>query len=131
MTVPADISQLPKVSEAVENSLAQNGCPAKVITRMLVAVDEIMNNIASYAYTDGGGYVDVDFGVEGENAFIKFTDSGKPYNPLEKADPDISLSADDRLPGGLGILMVKRTMDSIDYARENGKNVLTIRKKMR
>ena len=61
---------------------------------------------------------------------IQFLDNGKPYNPLEKEDPDVTLSAEERSIGGLGIFMVKKSMDSLDYEYQDGKNILTIKKSL-
>ena len=90
-------------------------------------------NVANYAYAPNTGDVLIQFGIEESEdskvAVITLIDEGVPYNPLSKADPDITLSAEDRQIGGLGIYMVKKSMDSIEYSHEGGSNKLTIRKK--
>jgi anti-sigma regulatory factor (Ser/Thr protein kinase) len=88
-------------------------------------VEEIFVNIAHYAYTPETGSVTIRMSVQ-ENIVIEFEDSGKPYNPLEKEDPDIKASAEEREVGGLGIFMVKKIMDKVEYRREGNKNILTI-----
>ena len=102
------------------------------IGQIAVAIDELFGNIAKYAYKDGAGKVEVQVEVTGEPpvAAVTFIDSGIPYNPLKKADPDITLSAKERSIGGLGIYIVKKTMDEIWYDYRDGKNVVTIRKKL-
>lgn len=102
------------------------------IGQIAVAIDELFGNIAKYAYKDGAGKVEVQVEVTGEPpvAVVTFIDSGIPYNPLKKADPDITLSAKERSIGGLGIYIVKKTMDEIWYDYRDGKNVVTIRKKL-
>ena len=102
------------------------------IGQIAVAIDELFGNIAKYAYKDGAGKVEVQVEVTGETpvAAVTFIDSGIPYNPLKKADPDITLSAKERSIGGLGIYIVKKTMDEIWYDYRDGKNVVTIRKKL-
>lgn len=102
------------------------------IGQIAVAIDELFGNIAKYAYKDGAGKVEVQVEVTGETpvAAVTFIDSGIPYNPLKKADPDITLSAKERSIGGLGIYIVKKTMDEILYDYRDGKNVVTIRKKL-
>ena len=95
-----------------------------------VAIDELFGNIAKYAYTDGNGLaaVKVDVQDDPRAAVITFVDSGIPYDPLKKTDPDITLSAEERQIGGLGIFMVKKIMDEIAYEYDDGQNVLTIKK---
>ena len=92
-------------------------------------VDEIFSNIARYAY-----HPEVDGAVVriavGDDVVIEFEDSGTPYDPLTKEDPDVSLSAQDREVGGLGLFMVKNLMDSVEYRREENRNILTIKKRL-
>ena len=105
-------------------------CPLSVQTQLNIAVEEIFVNIAHYAYTPGKGDATVRVETDKKNRSISvtFTDRGIPYNPLEKADPDTTLSAEERQIGGLGIFMVKKSMDAMEYRREDGMNILTIRK---
>ena len=96
-----------------------------------MALEEIFINIAHYAYHPGqAGTATIRCCVGGDplQVTIQFLDNGKPFNPLAKEDTDITLSAEERGIGGLGILMVKKSMDAVDYAYENGSNVLTIKK---
>ncbi|MDR0443177.1 MAG: ATP-binding protein [Treponema sp.] len=104
-------------------------CPSKVRNQIGIAVDEIFSNIARYAYhPDVGGAV-VRITVD-NNITIEFEDNGIAYNPLSADDPDVSLSAEEREIGGLGVFMVKKIMDSVEYRREDNKNILTIKKKV-
>ena len=91
-------------------------------------MEELFVNVASYAYPSGSGSVTIDMEITEEPAaaVITFTDSGIPFNPLKKDDPDIALSAEERQIGGLGIYMVKKSMDDIAYAYRDGRNVLRI-----
>ena len=97
-----------------------------------IALDEILANISLYAYTHGTGTMEVNFDYEPEErtAVITFRDRGIPFDPLKRAAPDTTLSAAQRKIGGLGIFLVRKTMDSVEYRREDGYNVLTIRKKI-
>ena len=106
------------------------GCSVKVQTQIDIAVDEIFGNIVHYAYGENGGEVTVRIEMEDnpQAAVITFIDSGVPYDPLSQAEPDITLSADERKIGGLGIFMVKKTMDDLAYEHKNGMNILKIRK---
>ena len=105
----------------------------RVITQINVAVDELFSNIANYAYKPKTGQATVSLAVsdDGKTVTVTFTDSGVPYNPLAKKDPDVTLSADERQIGGLGIYMVKKTMDDVTYEFKDGKNILSIKKKVK
>ena len=95
-----------------------------------MAVEELFVNIASYAYAPDTGTAEIGVDVSGGVAETTFADSGIPYNPLKKKDPDVALSAEEREIGGLGIFMVKKTMDEMRYCYRDGQNLLTIRKKI-
>jgi anti-sigma regulatory factor (Ser/Thr protein kinase) len=97
-----------------------------------VAVEEIFVNIASYAYGEGAGEAVLSFGFDKEERLmtLEVTDEGVPFNPLERDEPDITLSAADREIGGLGIFITRKTMDTVAYRFENGKNILTMTKKI-
>lgn len=132
LTVPAKTERLEAVINFIGAELAANRCPPKAQTQIEIAVEEIYINIASYAYRPKDGEATIRCTVGGEplQVTVQFLDGGKPYNPLEKKDPDITLAADEREIGGLGIFMVKKSMDSIDYAYVDGKNILTIKKNL-
>ena len=130
LTVDAAIENIPVVTAFVEEQLEQVGCPMKAQMQIDIAIDEIFSNIAQYAYTPKTGKATVRVEVT-ENPMavvITFIDNGIPYDPLAKADPNVSLPADERQIGGLGIFMVKKSMDEINYEYKNGQNVLTIKK---
>ena len=98
--------------------------------KLEVAVEEIFVNVAHYAYAPATGDVAVGVYVTNDprSINITFRDSGVPFNPLEKADPDITLKAEDRKIGGLGIYMVRKTMDDMTYEYKDGQNILTMKK---
>ena len=128
ITLEAKVDNLNNVLSAVDEELEKADCSMKAQMAIDVAVEEIFVNISSYAYGDATGdatiILDVDAGTP--KATITFIDSGTPYNPLEKPDPDITLSAAERQIGGLGIFIVKKSMDDVIYKYEDGKNILTI-----
>ena len=97
-----------------------------------IAVDELFSNIAYYAYQPGTGEATVRLEISEKPAcvMLTFIDSGTPYDPLSHADPDITLSAQERQIGGLGIFMVKKSMDAVSYQYMDGKNVLKIKKNL-
>ena len=130
LTLEARLANLQQVLDFVDDQLRSMHCPMKLMMQIDVAVEEIFVNVASYAYAPGTGSVTVrtDLQESPRAALITFIDSGVPFNPLAKQDPDVTLSAEERSIGGLGIYMVKKTMDKMDYAYENGQNILTMRK---
>lgn len=101
----------------------------KLKNQISIAVDEIFSNIARYAYHPEVGGATVRIAV-GDYVTIDFEDSGIPYDPLSAPPPDITLSAEDREVGGLGLFMVKNMMDSVEYRRDGNKNILTIKKRL-
>lgn len=128
---PASLDQLEQVQAFVAEQLENCSCSSKVKFQLDVAVEEIFVNIAHYAFRPeqmGEATVRCCVGGSPLQVTIQFLDSGKPFNPLAKEDADTTLSAEDREIGGLGILMVKKSMDAVDYTYEDGKNILTIKK---
>ena len=131
-TFPAKAESLSDVLDFVGHMLESFDCSMKIQTAICVAIEEIFINVAYYAYPEGVGDVTLQIGFEEGSRTITFrmADKGLPFDPLKKPDPDITLSAEDREIGGLGILIAKKTMDSITYAYENGENILTMVKKI-
>ncbi len=130
LDIEAKIEKLDDVLAFVDGILEEAECSPKVQVQIDIAVEEIFVNIAHYAYAPNEGRALIKAGVTGDPALfsIEFSDAGIPYNPLAKEDPDVTLSAEDRPIGGLGIFMVKKSMDSVDYEYKDGRNVLTITK---
>ena len=131
-TFPAKTEALPDVIGFVEETLEGFECPIKAQTAICVAIEEVFVNIAHYAYSGGEGNMSLDIGFDETDRKVTFrlTDRGIPFDPLKKPDPDITLNAEDREIGGLGIFIAKKTMDSISYAYESEENVLTMIKKI-
>ena len=131
-TIPAKTEFLNDLLGFVDEILDSFECPMKVQTAICVALEEVFVNVAHYAYGGGDGDVELCVGFDAESRTITFrmTDKGVPFDPLKKPDPDITLSAEEREIGGLGIFITKKTMDSVTYAYENGKNILTMTKKI-
>ena len=130
LTVPARDDSLPEVLSFLGGLLDAAGCSEHSLQQISVAAEEAFVNIAHYAYGDGQGDAAVTFRTEGGSAVIEFRDRGQAFNPLTAGDPDITLSSEQRRVGGLGIFLVKKTMDDVAYRRENGENILTIRKSL-
>ena len=131
LTLQATVENLDRVLAFVEENLESKQCPVKIMMQVKVAVEEIYVNIAHYAYDSemGTATIRVEIGSDPLQIIITFIDNGKPYDPLKKADPDTSLSAEERQIGGLGIFMVKKSMDDVKYQYLDGQNILTISKK--
>lgn len=133
ITVAAALDSLDTVLRFVDGQMEQAGCPLKLMTQVDMAVEEIFVNIAHYAYPpDQTGWALIRCQVEQDplRIQVQFVDGGVPFNPLAKKDADITLSAEERNIGGLGILMVKRSMDAVDYVYSDGKNILTLTKRL-
>ena len=131
-TIPAKTEFLNDLLGFVDEILDSFECPMKVQTAICVALEEVFVNVAHYAYGGGDGDVELCVGFDAESRTMTFRmeDKGVPFDPLKKPDPDITLSAEEREIGGLGIFITKKTMDSVTYAYENGKNILTMTKKI-
>ncbi|MBQ0083279.1 MAG: ATP-binding protein [Clostridiales bacterium] len=130
LTVKATVENIDAVTDFVNEQLEALDCPMKAQMQIDVAIDELFSNIAYYAYNPeiGEATVRVEVTEDPLAVRISFIDNGVPYDPLAKADPDITLSAEERDIGGLGIYMVKKTMDDITYEYKDGQNILTIKK---
>lgn len=132
ITVKALVDNLGTVTNFVDDFLDSHDCPMKVQMQIDIAIDEIFSNICHYAYGDSAGEATVRVDLEDASArkaiALTFIDEGVPYNPLEKEDPDTTLSAEDRKIGGLGIYMVKKNMDEMEYEYSEGKNILSMKK---
>ena len=123
---------LHQVLGRIEDHLQKQGCDIVLITQILMAAEEIYVNIAHYAYGEKGGdaVVQMEVTPDPKSCRITFRDHGIPYNPLEKEDPDVTLSAEEREIGGLGIYLVKEAMDRVEYEYKDGCNILTIEKSL-
>lgn len=127
-TFPAEIEALQDALGFIEEELDNAGCSMKTSTQFLICVEEMFVNVAHYAYGGKPGSVDITFGSEGGKLYVTLADEGIAFNPLAKDDPDITLPAEEREIGGLGIFMVKQSMDEVEYERKDNKNYFTMRK---
>ncbi len=132
LTVDAVLGSIPVVTEFVNEQLEQFGCPMKAQVQIDIAIDELFSNIVHYAYHPevGPATVRVEVVDEPLSVIITFIDQGVPYDPLSKEDPDVTLSAEEREIGGLGIYIVKKNMNEITYEYKDGRNILKIRKEL-
>ena len=133
LRIEAKIENLRQVMMFAEGELEKAGCSMKASLQIAVALEEIFVNIAHYAYGEQTGDVEIRIEVrEPEGvAVIRTKDSGIPFDPLAKEDPDVTLSAEKRKVGGLGIFMVKQSMDHVAYEYQDGYNIFTMEKSIR
>ena len=130
LEIEAKVENLDEVLAFVDERLENAGCPMRTQTQIDIAVEEIFVNIASYAYQPGTGNARIGVLVSEDPlaVTIRFIDSGMPYDPLAKEDPDVTLPVEERPIGGLGIYMVKKSMDEVLYEHKDGCNIFTIKK---
>ena len=130
LELEALVENLPWVQEFIDSHLEKVGCPPRAQMQIGLAAEEIFVNIASYAYAPEKGRAKVRVEVAGEpvTVTLTFLDRGVPYDPLQREDPDVTLPADERDIGGLGILLTKKTMDDVAYEYRDGQNILTLKK---
>ena len=127
LSIEAKVENLNDVLGFITGELEAAGCSVKLQKQIKIAAEEIFVNIACYAYSPATGEAAVRVSVD-DRITVEFEDKGVPYNPLEKTDPDTSLSTEEREPGGLGIFIVKKIMDTVEYRRDESRNILTIKK---
>ena len=132
LTITATVENIETVTDFVNEQLEALDCPMKAQMQIDIAIDELFGNIAHYAYNPeiGKATVRVEVIEDPLAVTITFIDNGVPYDPLAKADPDTTLSAEERDIGGLGIYMVKKSMDEIAYEYKDGQNILKIKKNL-
>ena len=132
LTIAATVENIEVVTDFVGEQLEAYDCPMKAQMQINIAIDELFSNIAHYAYNPetGDATVRVEVIEDPLSVTITFIDKGIPYDPLKKEDPNITLSAEERQIGGLGIFMVKKTMDDITYEYKDGQNILKIKKNL-
>jgi len=130
LILEAEVKNLPRVQEMIAAELEALGAGTVVKGRVEIAVEEIFVNICSYAYAPGTGRAAIQVSSTADPACVKirFADSGKPYNPLERPAPDLKIPLQERKKGGLGIHLVKKMMDDVSYAYSDGQNILTLTK---
>ena len=132
LNIAATVENIEVVTAFVNEQLELLGCPMKAQMQIDIAIDELFGNIAHYAYNPdiGSATVRVEVMEEPLSVVITFIDGGVPYDPLQAADPNTGLPVEEREIGGLGIYIVKKSMDEITYEYKDGKNILSIKKKL-
>lgn len=129
-TFPASDTELASAIAFVEQELEKTPCSPKDAMQISLAAEEVFVNIAHYAYIGQSGNITLGTRYKDGIFSLQFTDSGIPFNPLDRDEPDISQNAEDRTVGGLGIFLVKKTMDDMSYQQKDGQNILTLQKRI-
>lgn len=135
-SIEAKSENLRQVFDFVTAKLEAIGCEKKTIRQCKLCTEEIFLNISSHAYNPTTGNVDITLDILGDpesnntRAVLTFADTGKPFNPLEKEDPDVDAPLEERQVGGLGIYLVKEVMDGVSYSYRDGHNILVMEKKI-
>ena len=132
LDIMAENEILSEVQSFLGQCLAKVDCPAKAQMQLELAAEEIFVNIANYAYAPekGRALVRVEVSDDPVTVTLTFIDQGKPYDPLKRKEPDVTLPAEEREIGGLGIFLTKKTMDDVFYEYRDGQNILTLKKKI-
>lgn len=132
LSLPARREAFTTLQEWLNSIAKELELPGKTRKQLLIAADEIFTNIANYGYPsgDGSAKVAVSFNMQKAELEMIFSDSGIPYNPLEARPPDLSQPLEKRTAGGLGIFLVKKLMDTVEYRRENNQNILVLKKRL-
>ena len=132
LNLEASVANIPAVTDFVNAILEELDCPMKAQMQIDVAIDELFSNIAQYAYAPGTGPATVRIETEQDPpaVILTFIDQGMPFDPLAMEDPDITAPAEKRSIGGLGVFLVKKTMDDMRYERRDGQNILRIKKRI-
>jgi len=130
LTLKNDVDELTKLPEFVDTVCEEAGVDMALIASLNLALEEAVTNVVLYAYVGGEGTVDIDAVYTDKKLRFIITDSGIAFDPTKKEEADTTLSAEERPIGGLGIHLVRQIMDSVNYERIDGKNVLTLIKKL-
>lgn len=124
----ATIESIGALSDFAEDCMNESAIGDGTKNKCLIIIDEVVNNISSYAYPDGNGTLLFRIGIQKEanQIIMVFEDSGIPFNPITQESPDLDGDADERPVGGLGIFMVRKLSEDVQYSFENGRNILTV-----
>lgn len=132
ITLHNDTQEIPLLAEFIDGIVEREGIDFSLSLNLNLAMEEAVVNVMNYAYPEGTvGLIDIDAEIEGDTISFTITDSGTPFDPTKAGDPDITLDAEERSIGGLGIHLVRQLMDSEEYRREDGKNIQIIKKKIK
>lgn len=129
LTLKNDLGEITRLAEELEGFCERNGVSPGTLLALNLALEEIVTNVISYGFEGGSHEIDLELLLDNGTVQATVADGGKAYDPLQREDPDVTAPLEERSVGGLGVLLVKRLMDEVTYARTDGRNVLTIRKR--
>jgi serine/threonine-protein kinase RsbW len=125
-----DLAELSRLSGELEAFGAAHELSDEVMMALVLSLEEVVTNVINYGFSGGTHSINVELAIEDGAVRATVTDEGREYNPLLREDPDVAAALEERRIGGLGVLLVKRLMDEVTYARDSGRNVLTVRKRL-
>lgn len=126
-----DLAEIARLSESVEAIGRKHGIAAEILYAVNLALDEILTNIISYGYAEPGEqFIHVRLAIAADELVAEIEDEARPFNPLEAPPPEVNALLQEKPLGGLGIHLARTMTDAMAYRRENGKNILTFRKKI-
>ena len=129
LTLKNDLGEITRLAEELEGFCERNGVSPGSLMALNLALEEIVTNVISYGFDGGEHEIDLELLLDDGCVQATVADAGEEYDPLQRGDPDIDAPLEERRIGGLGVLLVKRLMDDVSYARTGGRNILTIRKR--
>jgi anti-sigma regulatory factor (Ser/Thr protein kinase) len=131
LTLKNDLAEISRLAEELEAFCERNGVSTDTVMALNLALEEAVTNVIDYGYDDGGEHeFQVELAVADGSVTATISDDAREYNPLLREDPDVNAPLEERRIGGLGVLLVKKLMDTVTYARTDGRNVLTMRKRV-
>jgi serine/threonine-protein kinase RsbW len=131
ITLKNNISEIERLAKAVLQFGRENRFSDKLIFDVNLILEEVVNNVISYAYKDNNEHkISISMELEGQVLVLKVEDDGTPFNPLAVPEPDIDKPLEEREPGGLGLFLVRKITDELGYKREKDRNILIMKKKI-
>jgi anti-sigma regulatory factor (Ser/Thr protein kinase) len=124
-----DLAEITRLTAELEGFCERNAVSPGSLMALNLALEEIVTNVISYGFDGGDHEIDLELVLDDGTVQATVTDQGKEYDPLQREDPDVDAPLEERRVGGLGVLLVKRLMDDVSYARTGGRNIMTIRKR--
>ncbi len=132
LTLHNDVQEIPRLATFIEEIAENHAIDMATSMNLNLAMEEAVVNVMNYAYPkESVNNIDITAEVDDEEIAFSIADSGIPFDPTQKGEPDLSLDAEDRPIGGLGIHLVRQLMDTLDYRYENGHNILTLKKRIK
>lgn len=125
-----DIREIPRLEEFVSQTGTQEGVPPEGIDMLILALEEAVTNVINYAYGDGEGEITLTAERQGDALVFEIKDQGEAFDPTQVGEPDVTLPAEERQLGGLGLFLIRKIMDEVHYRRIQDTNILTLTKQI-